>query len=200
MRLNGIPRGRGETCIRTVLLLELIILVACDPGMAVRQINSLVQSENVAVTAVPKISVDVKTTHQLIGENSYSPQSIATNTSDFLITITGVELVAEGTTFQNKPRVANYYPLNVPAHDTAALDVNFRFSDGVSKVFKNPGELAIQTNTPINNLADPDLDIQFALQVQMATRDFAPSEIERLKLLASNQTRVETACLTSRAS
>jgi hypothetical protein len=108
-----------------------------------RQINSFVQSENVAVTAVPKISVDVKTTHQLIGENSYSPQSVATNTSDFLITITGVELVAEGTTFQNKPRVANYYPLNVPAHDTAALDVNFRFSDGVSKVFRNPSELRI---------------------------------------------------------
>jgi hypothetical protein len=143
MKLNGIPRGRGGTSIRTLLLLELIILVACDPGMTVRQINSFVQSENVAVTAVPKISVDVKTTHQLIGENSYSPQSIATNTSDFLITITGVELVAEGTTFQNKPRVGNYYPLNVPAHDTAALDVNFRFSDGVSKVFKNPGELRI---------------------------------------------------------
>ena len=31
----------------------------------------------------------------------------------------------------------------IPAHDTAALDVNFRFSDGVAKVFKNPSELRI---------------------------------------------------------
>jgi hypothetical protein len=125
------------------LLLELIALVACDPGMTVRQINSFVQSENVAVTAIPKISVDVKTTHQFVGENWYTPQTIVTNPSDFPITITGVELVADGSTFQNEPRVANHYPLNVPAHDTAALDLNFRFSDGVSKVFKNPGELRI---------------------------------------------------------
>ena len=142
MRLDRIAQESG-TFIRVVLVLGLIALVACDPGMTVRQINSFVQSENVAVTAIPKISVDVKTTHQLVGEHWYSPQTIATNPSGFPIKITGVELVADGTTFQNKPRVANYYPLELPAHDTVALDVNFRFNDGVSKVFKNPGEVRI---------------------------------------------------------
>ena len=126
MRLNGIARRRGRTFIRTALLLGLIALVACDPGMTVRQITSFVQSENAAVTVIPKISVDVKTTHQLVGENWYSPQTIATNTSDFPITITGVELVADGATFQNQPRVPTY-PLSVPAHDTAALELKFRF-------------------------------------------------------------------------
>jgi hypothetical protein len=111
--------------------------------MTVRQINSFVQSENVPATAIPELSVDVKTTHQLIGENWYSPQTTAKNTSDLPVTIIRVELVANGTTFENKPRVPSYYPLSVPAHGTATLDVNFRFSDGVHKVFKNPSELRI---------------------------------------------------------
>jgi len=111
--------------------------------MTVRQINSFVQSENAAITTIPKISVDVKTTHQMVSEKWYRPQTIATNTSDFPVTINGVELVADGTTFQNQPSLASYYPLSLPAHDTAALDVYFRFSDGVSRVFKNPAELRI---------------------------------------------------------
>jgi hypothetical protein len=126
MRLNDIQQSQGGTVIRTVLLLELIAFVACDPRITIRQIKSFVQSENVTITAIPKISVDVKTTRQFVGEKWYSPQTIATNTSDLPITITGVELFAEGTTFQNKPRVANYYPLNLSAHDTVALDVDFR--------------------------------------------------------------------------
>lgn len=134
---------------RTLLVLALLSLVACDPGMSVRQINSFVESKNRGVTAVPKLSVDVKTTHQLIGERWYDPQIIATNSSDIPITITSVELIAGTATFQNRPQAAKDYPVTLPAHRAAPLNVDFRFSDDldVHKVFRRPAELRIHYST-----------------------------------------------------
>jgi len=130
----------------TLTVLALMLLVACDPGMTVRQINSFVESENAAVHGIPQISVDVKTTHQMIGEGWYGPRVTVTNSSDIPITITGVELIADGTTFQNQPLAVKDYPVTLPAHSTVPLGVYFRFGTGmdVDRVFKKPGELRIR--------------------------------------------------------
>jgi hypothetical protein len=143
--VNAVGRTQGQAPGRTLMLLALTLLAACDPGMTVRQINSVVESENAAATAIPKISVEVKTTHQLIGESWYSPQITATNSFDVPVTITSVELIAGSTTFQNSPRAAKDYPVNLPARSTVPLHVDFGFNDGmyVEKVFRNPGELRI---------------------------------------------------------
>ena len=125
---------------RTLLMLSLTAFIACDPAMTIRQTNAVVESENAVVSAIPKISVDVTTTHQFIGEYWYGPRVLVTNLSDFPITIIGVELVSGGVTYENRPRVARY-PLNVPSHDASLLDVYFRFGNGVDQVFKSPGEL-----------------------------------------------------------
>jgi hypothetical protein len=139
---NAIICKRSQAFVRILLLLTLGTLVACDPGMSIRELKSEVDSENTTTTAIPKISVDVKTTHQLIGENWYSPRVVVTNSSNVAVTITNIELVAGAATYENTPRMARY-PLNVPAHDSVPLDVYFHFSKGVDGVFKNPSELRI---------------------------------------------------------
>jgi hypothetical protein len=114
----SIIRERTQTLARTLLLVALAAVVACDPGMTIRQTNSHVESEN---TAFPKISVEVKPTHQLIGERWYDPQVKVTNSSEFSITISSIELVAGGVTYENRPHDSKYYPLNLPARGTAPL-------------------------------------------------------------------------------
>jgi hypothetical protein len=138
-----VERTQDHAPLRSLVLLVLILLVACDPGMTVRQINSSVESESAAATAIPKISVDVKTTSLLIGQRVYDPQVVATNLSDVPVTITSIELIAGSRTLQNGTHAARDYPVNLPAHSTVPLGVYFSLSDGVDKIFEKPGELRI---------------------------------------------------------
>jgi hypothetical protein len=133
----------SQTLARALLLVALTLLTACDPGITIRQINSTVQAEK-QPTVIPKLSVEVQTTHQLIGEGWYHPQIKIVNSSDFPMTITGIELIAGGVTYENSPHHAKNYPLTLAAQSSASLDVEFRFSQGVYKVFENPSELRIQ--------------------------------------------------------
>jgi hypothetical protein len=141
--VNAIGRTQDPASARTLIVLLLILFVGCDPGMTVRQINSSVESEGATVTAIPKISIDVKTTHLLIGQRVYDPPVIATNSSDVPVMITRVELIAGGRTFRNGPYREKEYPVNLPAHSAVPVGVYFRLSDGVAKIFENPGELPI---------------------------------------------------------
>ena len=142
---RGFGHARREATGRTLVFAVLMSLVGCDPGMSVRQINSFVESENAMAAVVPKISVNVKATHQMIGERRYGPLVTATNASDIPVTITNVELFANGQTVKNEDIAAKDYPVTLPARSALPLSVYFRFSDGVDidKAFKNPGELRI---------------------------------------------------------
>ena len=115
----------------------------CDPGITIRQINSTADSKKKAVVVTPEITIQVKTTHQLIGEGWYDPEVEVTNSSDSPITITSVELFAQGVTYENKPRAKKTYPLTLLVRSTASLDIAFRFSQGVYRIFKEPAELRI---------------------------------------------------------
>jgi len=138
-----VGRTQDHISVQILIVLVLILLVGCDPGMTVRQMNSSIESESAAATTMPKISVDVKTTSHLIGQKLYDPHVTATNLSDVPVTITSIELVVGGTTFQNGPYAVNDYPVNLTAHGTIPLGVYFSLSDGVSKIFEKPGELRI---------------------------------------------------------
>jgi hypothetical protein len=133
-------RAQDQASFRVLLLLATILLVGCDPGMTVRQVNALVQSENAAVTSIPKISIEVKTTHELIGASWYDPRVIVTNSSDIAVAITRVELIAGGIVFQNEPHAEKHFPVILPLHNPVPIDVYFSFGNGVylDKIFKNP--------------------------------------------------------------
>ena len=126
-----------------LLAIPFTLFVACDPGMTIRQINSTVDSKKTAVVVPPEMTIEVKPTHQLIGEGWYDPQVKVTNSSDSPITITRVELVAQSATYENQPHAAESYPLSLPARGTTSLDIGFRFNQGVNKIFKEPAELRI---------------------------------------------------------
>jgi hypothetical protein len=112
-----------------------LLLVACDPGMTIRQIKA-------ANGTSDAVRIDVKTEHPLIGHTFYAPQVTVTNDSDSPIAITSVELAAKRGTYTNKPRRPEGYPLVVPPGKTETLDVWFDLADDVKEtLFRQPAEL-----------------------------------------------------------
>ncbi len=126
-------RTAGTLYLITVSLL----LVACDPGMTIRQIKA---SNGTSA----RITLNVKTEHPLIGHTWYVPQVTVTNSSDSPFTITSVELVAKRGTYVNKPRRPGSYPLDVPPGKTEILDIWFDLTDDVKETFfRQPAELRV---------------------------------------------------------
>jgi hypothetical protein len=146
--VNAAGRPQNRAVVRTLILPVLILVVACDSGMSVRQVNSVVEPESADVTAFPQISIDVNTTQLLIGQRLYDPRVTATNLSDIPVTITSIELLAGSRTLQNGLYAKRDYPVNLPAHSTVPLGVYFRVSDGAAKTFNNPAELRVHYSSP----------------------------------------------------
>ena len=115
----------------------LVVTVACDPGMTIRQTSSP------GATNGAGVAVSVKTSHPFIGTRWYAPEVKVTNSSDSPITVTGVELTAQHATLTNKPRRSGTYPLIVPPRETRALDIWFDLQGGVNKTFQESAELRV---------------------------------------------------------
>jgi hypothetical protein len=125
--------------LKKVLLAVPLVAVACDPGMTIRQMSS------VNVTADQRVTVQVKTTHPLIGETWYAPDdATVTNLSDRPITVTNVELIASGTTYPNKAPGIAKYPLTIPIGKTETLPVWFDLDGGVKRTFERTVEFRVQ--------------------------------------------------------
>lgn len=118
-----------------ILGFYLVLMAGCDPGMTIRQ-----SFPKAAIGVNPDVTVRVGTSHQLIGEILYAPQVDITNLSGSPITVTGVELAAQHTMFQNQ---AGSYPLDLPQGATEALNIRFRLSEGVKKTFHKSAELRV---------------------------------------------------------
>jgi hypothetical protein len=116
----------------------LALMVACDPGMTIRQADPSAGS-----AANGGVTIHVRTSHPLIGEPSYAPEVEIANVSNSPINVTSVELVAKRGTFQNKPRRSGTYPVEVLPGKTEPLDVWFDLSDDVKKTFVEPAELRV---------------------------------------------------------
>lgn len=123
--------------VRTPLLtVALVLMSACDPGMTIRQ-----GVPNEGSGANTSVAIHVRTINPLIGETWYAPEVTITNLSDSPITLTAVELVAQRSTLQNKPRRSGIYPLEIPPRRTETLDIWFALADTVKKTFQEPAEL-----------------------------------------------------------
>jgi hypothetical protein len=118
-----------------------LLLVACDPGMTIRQIKA-------STGPSAPITIEVKTEHPLVGEDLYVPNVAVTNISDSPITITSVELAAKRGTYANKPRHAENYPSVVAPGKTETLDIWFNLADDVKKTFfRQPAALLVHYRT-----------------------------------------------------
>jgi hypothetical protein len=121
----------------TLLTATLVVTVACDPGMTISQASSPGAAKGA------RVAVNVKTSHPLVGETWYAPDTKVRNSSESPITVTGVELSARGVTYANRPRRPGTYPLIVPPGGTDALDIWFDLNDGVKKTFQQSAELRV---------------------------------------------------------
>jgi hypothetical protein len=114
-----------------------LLLVACDPGMTIRQIKASDE------TSAP-IRIEVKAQHPLIGHKFYAPQVTVINVSNSPVTITSVGLAAKQTTYTNKPLHSGSYPLTVPPGKAGTLDIWFDLADDVKNTFfRQPAELEV---------------------------------------------------------
>jgi hypothetical protein len=126
-------RAAGTLYLITVSLL----LVACDPGMTIRQIE-------VSNGTSAQLTINVKTQHPQSGHTWYVPQVTVTNSSDSPIAITSVELAATRGAYVNKPRQPESYPSVVPPGKTETLDIWFDLTDDVKETFfRQPAELRV---------------------------------------------------------
>jgi hypothetical protein len=123
----------------------LVLMVACDPGMTIRQTKSLPKGRRAAMQAV---ALHVKTSHPLIGQTWYAPEVKVTNPFDSPITITSVEFVTRRETYANKTARPGAYPLVIQPGSTEILHFGFRLNDDVKKTFlKQSAELRLRYRT-----------------------------------------------------
>ncbi len=123
------------------LILILVFIVACDPGMTIRQ------RDPIAATGTNQkpsfVTIRVRTAHLMVGDSWYAAPAEVSNLSSLPITITRVELVVRGTTFQNSPRRSGTYPMEVAPGSTAPLDTWFDLNGSLKKTFHEETELRV---------------------------------------------------------
>jgi len=110
------------------LITVVLLLVACDPAITIRQIKS---SNG---TSAP-ITIKVKTQHPMIGNTRYVPQVTVTNDVNSPITVTSTELSTKIGAYVNRPRQPGSYPTQVPPGTTETLDIWFDLANGVRETF-----------------------------------------------------------------
>ena len=82
-------------------------------------------------------------THQLIGEGWYGTEMKITNSSDSVVTVSGIELVTSRGVYVEEPPRTEVYPLEVPSGATQVVTVMFSLRDGVQTTFKKTAELRV---------------------------------------------------------
>ena len=120
----------------------LVLMTACDPGMAIRQIKSP-GALNGSVTSNAQVNVHIETKHQLIGETLYGPEVKVTNATGSPIAVTNVELTARSKTYANTHPRPETYPLTIQPGSAETLHVLFRLDDSVHKTFQQSAELLV---------------------------------------------------------
>jgi hypothetical protein len=131
--------------LRTVLVSMPFLMVACDPGMSIRQVKAPVQATIGNVASDADVIVSVNTTHQLIGVNWYEPRIKVTNVSNQPITVTNLELFARAKAYANEPPQFQPapYPLRMEPGSTEVLQGMFWLDEDVQNTFQKPAELLV---------------------------------------------------------
>ena len=130
-------RGMRRVFVAFVLPLPLLI-VACDPGVTIRQADSPKE-----VGKRSSVILRVKSTRQLIGETHYAPQVTVTNTSEAPVLATGIELATRQKIYSDGSPRPQDFPEEVLAKQAHNFTVLFRLDDAVYKTFKEPAELRV---------------------------------------------------------
>jgi hypothetical protein len=108
----------------------MLALVACDPGMTIREHRTPDPSAPISFTD--------QTQHSLIGENWFTPHLRLQNVSDAEVVISSVELNVAGRTYLNTRGREDDYPVTIRPREAADLPVWFDLGDqSIYKLFYN---------------------------------------------------------------
>jgi hypothetical protein len=131
--------------LRTVFVSMPLLMVACDPGMSIRQVKAPLQGTVRGAASDADVIISVNTTHQLIGVKWYDPRIKVTNVSNQPITITNIELFARAKTYANEPPQFQPapYPLSMAPGSTEVLQGNFWLDEDVQNTFQKSAELLV---------------------------------------------------------
>ena len=121
-----------------------LLMVACDPGMIIRQANYPGKNPNSSSAPGDQVVVSVKTTHQFIGTSWYDPDITVTNNSGSPIVVTDIELFAQGKTYAKDSSRPGGPPLTIQPGSVGTLEIGFRLDADVQKIFfRRPAELLV---------------------------------------------------------
>jgi hypothetical protein len=129
--------------LRIVFVSMPLLMVACDPGMSIRQVKSPVQGTVRSAAAGAEVIISVNTTHQLIGVKFYEPKITITDVANQPITVTNIELLARAKTYAIEPLQPAQYPLRLQPGSTEVLQGTFWLEDDVQNTFQKPAELLV---------------------------------------------------------
>lgn len=121
-----------------------VLMVACDPGMIIRQESYPSKGSSGGFAPAEQVIVSVKTVNQLIGETWYDPKITVTNNSESPIIVTGIELFVQGKTYARDSTRTGASPLIIQSGSVRSLEVSFRLDADVKKMFfRHPAELLV---------------------------------------------------------
>jgi hypothetical protein len=81
-------RRRVKQVVTVFLTAMVVLVVACDEGMTIRQVKSLHEVPTGGGAPSPQVAIEVETEHPFISEAFYVPRVTITNRFESPITIT----------------------------------------------------------------------------------------------------------------
>jgi hypothetical protein len=117
----------------------LILIIVCDPGMTIRQVEPTKEG----ISTSPQVTIQVETSHVLVGETWYAPVVRATNSSGTAIAVAIVEFTVGKRTYENRPHRVASYPTLIRPGETQILDVSFDLNSSVRTTFRTSAELRV---------------------------------------------------------
>jgi hypothetical protein len=127
--------------LRTIFITILFLIVGCDYGMSIRQVNA---PDRDPQGTDAQIIVSVETAQPLIGTRSYIAVGKLTNISGASITVSKVDLFAQNKTYEDEqPTQFTPFPLRMPPGGTERVGAYFRLDDDVYNTFQKLAYLRV---------------------------------------------------------
>jgi hypothetical protein len=128
--------------VRRVTLAALpFLVVGCDPGISIRQVNSAEYAPNEKTTLDDRVVVNAKTKLQFIGDTRYMPEVKVTNASGSPITVFSIDLSTRKKTYTSKVLPPPTFPLTIQSGSTETIGIDFNLDEDVQKTFQQTAEL-----------------------------------------------------------
>jgi hypothetical protein len=129
--------------LKILFLATCVLIVACDPGMTIRQVKPTLETYSKSNLAVAQVIVAVQTTRPMTGVTWYAPGLKVTNSLQSPITVINAELATTSELYTNKPLTPGTFPLAIAPGSTETLGVWFDLKDDVWNTFRQTAELRV---------------------------------------------------------